>query len=182
MDPIRELLARDLGRNRNLCVQVEDLPKAHTTIKLVQEIQNLMEKDLRIQPQNYVDRIMFMLQHSSQVSVCAKKCSKVDWTFLGLGDENKGRSPTSRNGVWNCAAEAMMANFAESGHPLLRGTGPLFRGSLKRRGGKMSIHFNAESQTADLLFRTVLAVNHLGVHGAVAYSCNGPCSHEKESF
>ena len=66
-----------------------------------------------------------------------------------------------------------MLKFAESGHPVFRGTSPLSRGSLKSKGGgKVSIHFNAEPQTAELLFRTVISDNQLSIHGAVARWCN----------
>ena len=36
----------------------------------------------------------------------------------------------------------------------------------------MSIHFNAEPQTAELLFRTVISVNLLSILGAAEHWCN----------
>ena len=38
-------------------------------------------------------------------------------------------------------------------------------------GGKTAIHYNAEPQTAELLRRTIIAVNHLSIYGAVAEEC-----------
>ena len=55
---------------------------------------------------------------------------------------------------WNRTGERSMLKFAESRHPVFRGTSPLSRGSLKSKGGgKVSIQFNAEAQTPELLFR-----------------------------
>ena len=66
-----------------------------------------------------------------------------------------------------------MLQFAESGHPVLRGTSPLSRGTLKSSGGgKSSKHYNAEPQTAELQLRSFIAVNQLSIYGAVAKWCN----------
>ena len=44
-------------------------------------------------------------------------------------------------------------NFGESEHPVFRGTSPLARETLKKGEGaaKVSIHFNAEPQTARIV-------------------------------
>ena len=39
-------------------------------------------------------------------------------------------------------------------------------------GEKSSVHFNAEPQTAELLLRTIIAVNQLSIYGAVETWCN----------
>ena len=53
-------------------------------------------------------------------------------------------------------AEMMMIKFGESGHPVFRTTSPLPRGTLKSRGGgKLSIHFCAEGETIETVFRTI---------------------------
>ena len=126
----------------------------HTTAQLLQEIQHLTENELRIQPQNLEDRIIFMsiyndidwtakdntsrcLENSSQVSDNAKKFSLGHWTFLGPGDENKWYGTLTHKPMenGNRTAEQMMLNFAESGYPVFRGTSLLARGLLKSRGG-----------------------------------------------
>ena len=57
-----------------------------------------------------------------------------------------------------------MISFAERGHPVFRGTSGLSRGALKSKdGGKTTIHYNAEPQTAELLPRTMIAVNQLSI-------------------
>ena len=49
----------------------------------------------------------------------------------------------------------------------------LSRKTLKNKGGgKTSIQYNAEPQTAELQLRTVIAVNQFSIHGAVTTWCN----------
>ena len=114
-------------------------------------------------------------EHSSQVSDSARQIFEGNWIFLGPGDENKcyGTISHKPNSEWNRTAERMMLKFAESGHLVVRGTSPLSIGSLKSRGGgKVSIHFNAEPKTAELLRGTIIAVNQLSIYGAAAHLCN----------
>ena len=69
-------------------------------------------------------------------------------------------------------AEKMMLEFAESGHPIFRATSPLSRGRLKSKGhGKLSIHYCADLETIQTVFRTILSVNQLSLYGAVAEMC-----------
>ena len=66
----------------------------------------------------------------------------------------------------------MLLEFAESGHPIFRATTPLSRGQLKSKGrGKLSIHFTADQDTVDTIYRIVLSVIQLSVYGAVAAVC-----------
>ena len=66
----------------------------------------------------------------------------------------------------------MLLEFAESGHPIFRATTPLSRGILKSKGrGKLSIHFAADQDTIDTIYRIILSVNQLSVYGAVAAAC-----------
>ena len=61
-----------------------------------------------------------------------------------------------------------MLEFAESGHPVFRATSPLSRGQLKSKGhGKLSIHYCADLETIQTVFRTIVSVNQLSLHGAV---------------
>ena len=66
----------------------------------------------------------------------------------------------------------MLLEFAESGHPVFRATTPLSRSALKSKGrGKLSIHFSADQDTVDTIYRIILSVNQLSVCGAVAAIC-----------
>ena len=66
----------------------------------------------------------------------------------------------------------MLLEFPESGHPVFRATTPLSRGILKSKGsGKLSIHFAADRDTVDTIYRIILSVNQLSVYGAVAAIC-----------
>ena len=59
----------------------------------------------------------------------------------------------------------MMLTFAESRHPVFRCTSPLSRGVLKSKGGgKLSIHFCADGETVETVFRTIISVNQLSIY------------------
>ena len=77
-----------------------------------------------------------------------------------------------RQGERDRVAELMMIRFGESGHPVFRAASPLSRGTLKRKGGgKLSIHFCADGETIETVFRTIISVNQLSVNGAVSDLC-----------
>ena len=62
--------------------------------------------------------------------------------------------------------------YAESQHPVFRATSSLSRGVLKSRGGgKLSIHFCADGETVETVFRTIISVNQLSIYGAVSDLC-----------
>ena len=66
----------------------------------------------------------------------------------------------------------MMMEFSDSQHPIFRSTSPLSRGVLKSKGGgKLSIHFCADGETVETVFRTIISGNQLSVYGAVADMC-----------
>ena len=65
-----------------------------------------------------------------------------------------------------------MLEFAESGHPIFRATSPLSRSKLKSKGhGKLSIHFAADQETIENIFRIIVFANQLSLYGAVANMC-----------
>ena len=67
----------------------------------------------------------------------------------------------------------MLLKFAESGHPIFRSTTPLSRGQLKSKGkGKVSVHFSADQDTIDTIYRIILSVNQLSICGAMAAICD----------
>ena len=75
-------------------------------------------------------------------------------------------------GEWDRVAELMMIKFGESGHPIFRATSPLSRGTLKiKEGGKLSIHFCADGDAIETVFRTIISVNQLSIYGAVSDVC-----------
>ena len=96
------------------------------------------------------------------------------WSFIGPGSEKKWYlSENSPQGAWDHVAEDMLLRFAESGHPIFRATTPLSRGQLKSKGkGKVSIHFSADTDTIDTIYRIILSVNQLSIYGAVAAICD----------
>ena len=57
------------------------------------------------------------------------------------------------------------------------------RGSLKsQRGGKLSIHYNGDLSTAELLSRTIVSVSQLSVHGAISDWCDELAQQFSDSF
>ena len=76
----------------------------------------------------------------------------------------------------------MLLEFAESVHPIFRATTPLSMGQLKSEGrGKLSIHFAADGDTTDTIYRIILSVNQLSIYGAVAAICEEFENHQDGS-
>ena len=120
------------------------------------------------------------LKNAEFVKTFAKRFGIGQWSFIGPGSENKWYpSEKSPQGAWDHVAEEMLLLFAESGHPIFRSTTPLSRGKLKSKGkGKVSMHFTADQDTIDTIYRIILSVNQLSVYGAVAAFCDEYESHQ----
>ena len=123
------------------------------------------------------------LRNANLVKTFAGRFGIGQWSFIGPGSEKKWYpAENSPQGAWDNIAKQMLLEFAESGHPTFRATTPLSRGQLKSKGrGKLSIHFAAEDFTIDTMFRIILSVNQLRVHGAVAALCEEFESHQDGS-
>ena len=68
--------------------------------------------------------------------------------------------------------EKVLLEFAESGCPIFRATSPLSRGRLKSKGhGKLLIHYAADLETIETIFRKIVSANQLSLYGAVAQLC-----------
>ena len=161
-----------------------------TTLQLCDKISNLLSS-LGQSPETFTGRILFMsmfndiscegkgnkeqcLKDADYVKTFAKRFGIGQWSFIGPGSEKKWYpSENSPQGEWDHIAEDMLLRFAESGHPIFRATTPLSRGKLKSKGkGKVSIHFSAEPDTIDTIYRIILSVNQLSIYGAVAAICD----------
>ena len=103
--------------------------------------------------------------------------------YIEPGSEKKWySSENSPQGAWDNIAEEMLLEFAESGHPIFRATTPFSRGILKSKGrGKLSIHFAADGDTIDTIFRIILSVNQLSIYGEVATICDEFETHQDGS-
>ena len=123
------------------------------------------------------------LANAETVKVLARRFGIGQWSFIGPGSEKKWySSENSPQGAWDDIAEQMLLEFAESGHPTFRATTPLSRGILKSKGhGKLSIHFAADVDTIDTIYRIILSVSQLSVYGAVAAVCEEFESHQDRS-
>ena len=117
------------------------------------------------------------------MSLFAKRFPAGRWSFLGPGSETKWYSTNKERpgGKWDRVAELMMIKFGESGHPVFRATSPFSRGTLKSKGGgKLSIHFCADGDTIETVFRTIISVNQLSIYGAVSDLCEEYSSCQQE--
>ena len=161
-----------------------------TTLQLCDKINNLLSS-LGQTPETFTGRILFMsmfndiscegkdnkqqcLRDADFVKTFAKRFGIGQWSFIGPGSEKKWYpSENSPQGEWDRIAEDMLLEFAKSGHPIFRATTPLSRGKLKSKGkGLVSIHFSAEPDTIDSIYRIILSANQLSIYGAVAAICD----------
>ena len=97
-----------------------------------------------------------MKENAEVVSIFAKKFGIGQWSFIGPGSEKKWYSmeENSPQGIWDHIAEKMLVEFAESGCAIFRATTPVSRCELKSKGhGKLSIHFAADQETIETIFR-----------------------------
>ena len=160
-----------------------------TTLQLCDQINDLLSY-MGQTPETFTGRILFMsmfndiscdkngnkdecLKNANFVKTFAGRFGIGQWSFIGPGSEKKDySSENSPQGAWDNIAEEMLLEFAESGHPTFRATTPLSRSILKSKGhGKLSIHFTADQDTVDTIYRIILSVNLLSVYGAVAVIC-----------
>ena len=110
-------------------------------------------------PETFTGRILFMsmfndiscdskgnkeecLANAKVVSIFAKKFGIGRWSFTGPGSEKKWYSmeESSPQGIWNCIADEMLSEFAESRCPIFRATTPLSRGSLKKQRTRQAVN------------------------------------------
>ena len=114
------------------------------------------------------------LANAKLASLYARRFGKGQWSFIGPGFEKKWYSikEDSPQGILNKIAERMLLEFAESGCPIFRATTPLSGGQLKSKGhGKLSIHYAADQETIETIFRILVSASQLSLHGAVAEKC-----------
>ena len=114
------------------------------------------------------------LANAEVVSILAKKFGIGQWSFIGPGSEKKWYSmeENSPQGIWDHIADEMLLEFAERCCPIFRATTPLSRSKLKCKGhGKLSIHFAADQETIETIFRIIVFANQLSHYGAVANMC-----------
>ena len=160
-----------------------------TTLQPCDKISDLLSS-MGQTPESFTGRILFMSMFNDifcdrydNKDECSRNANIVktfagrfgigQWSFIGPGSEKKWYpSENSPQGAWDHIAEEMLLELPESGHPIFRATTPLSRGQLKSKGrGKLSIHFTADQDTIDTIYRIILSVNQLSVYGAVAAIC-----------
>ena len=91
-------------------------------------------------------------------------------SFLGPGDEERwyGSLIKKPHGEWNSIAENMIQELAMIRHPVFRCSSQVPRNVLKRKGkGKVSLHYSAEPNSAEMLMKTFVSVIQLSIYRAV---------------
>ena len=160
-----------------------------TTLQLCGKVNDLLS-DLGETPETFTGRILFMsmfndiscdrkgnkeecVAKAKVVTILARRFGNGQWSLNGPSSEKKWYSTeNSPQGIWDQIADEMLLEFAESGHPIFRATTPLSRRNLKSKGlGKLSIHFTADYQTIETIFRIMAFANQLSLYGAVANMC-----------
>ena len=161
-----------------------------TTLQLCGKVTDLLSR-LGETPETFTGRILLMsmfndiscdkkdneeecLANAQVVSILARKFGIGQWSFIGPGSEKKWYSmeEDSPQGIWDHIAEKMLLEFAQSECPIFRATTPFSRCKLKSKGhGKLSIHFAADHQTIETIFRIIVFANQLSLYGAVANMC-----------
>ena len=174
-----------------------------TTLQLCGKINDQLSRLGRLgeTPETFTGKILFMsmfndiscdgkgneeecVANVKVVSILAKKSGIGQWSFIGPGSEKKWYSmeENSPQGIWHHIADKMLLEFAESGHPVFRATTPLSRRNLKSKGhGKLSIHFAADQETIETIFRIIVFDNQISLYGAVAIMCEEFESHQDRS-
>ena len=171
-----------------------------TTLQLCGKVTDLLSS-LGEEPETFTGRILFMsmfndiscdrkgnkeecVANVKVASILAKKFGIGHWSFLGPGSEKKMYSmeEDSPQQMWDHIADKMLLEFAESGCPIFRATTPLSKGNLKSKGhGKLSIHFAADQETIETVFRIIVSANQLSPYGAVANICEEFETHQDRS-
>ena len=114
------------------------------------------------------------MSNASLVSLDAKRFGAGHWSFIRPGSEKKwySISKDSPQGEWDKLTEKMLLEFAESDCPIFRATSTLSRGRLKSKGhGKLSIHYAADLETIETIFRIIVSAIQLSLCGALAEMC-----------
>ena len=98
------------------------------------------------------------------------------WSFLGPGSENKWYSTCidRPQGEWDRVAGIDDDQVWRKRTPSFSShLSPLSRGTLKSKGGgKLSIHFCADGDRIETVFRTITSVHQLSIYGAVSDLCD----------
>ena len=162
-----------------------------TAVQILAEIQRMMT-EIKCEPEQFQGRIIFMSMYydivvweekgnretvvgnSLIVADYARKFAQGHRSSFGLRSEQKwcATHENKPNGEWDKVADIMMINFSECGHPVFRRSSAFERGDLKSRGkGQLSVHFNGNDETVEVILRTVFSVNQLCFYGAVADMC-----------
>ena len=146
----------------------------HCALLLCNKVQEFLSK-MSVEPEDFTGRIIFMSMfndiswgskdneqecelNAKLVSIYARRFSPGRWSFHGPGSEMK----------WYSIHDSKPQRERDR----IASTSPVSQGTLKSKGGgKLSIHFCANGDTIETVFRTIISVNQLSIYGAVSDLC-----------
>ena len=150
-----------------------------TTVGILNQIQQMVV-ELQCEPENFTGRIIFMSMfndivwdakgndeicenNSKTIKQYARGFPRGHWSFLEFRSEKKwyGTYYHKPDGSWDRTAEKMLLNFAETNHPVFRGTSALERRIERQSKWK-------EVNTLQWPLQVVISVSQLIISGAVA--------------
>ena len=119
--------------------------------EMLQKVQEYLQSR-RLEPAGFRDRLIFMtmfndidwtkegnsemcISNSINIKNFAERISQGHWTFFEPEDEKKCYRPLSYklDGQWDSVPSSVVQRFAETGHPIFKGTSALSRGILKMK-------------------------------------------------
>ena len=159
-----------------------------TTLQLCGKVTDLLSR-LGETPETFTGRIPFIsmfndiscdkkdneeecVANAKVVSILARKFGIGQWSFIGPGSEKKWYSMEENSPQGITLRKRCCWNLQKSGCPIFLATTPFSRGKLKSKGhGKLFIHFAADQETIETIFRIIVFANQLSLYGAVANMC-----------
>ena len=113
-------------------------------------------------------------EFSEFTDVLAKNFGKGQWSLIGQVPRRSDIlwKRIVHKEFWIISRKRRCWNLLKVDCPIFRATTPLSRGKLKSKGhGKLSIHFAADQQIIEIIFRIIVFAYQLSLYGAVANMC-----------
>ena len=152
------------------------------TLQLNEEVKSLLYR-LGETPENFTGRMIIMsmfnditcgsrdnetecLANAKLVFLYARRFGKGQWSFIGPGSEKKWYcvSEDSPQGEWGQYGGKNVVGIRRNRTPSLPSHEPFVH-------GKLSIHYSADLETIETIFRIIDSLDQLSLYGAVAEMC-----------
>ena len=115
------------------------------------------------------------LKNADFVKTFAKRFGIGQWSFIGPRSEKKWYPSENRP---CCGRDVTIIRRKWTSHFSFTDSIVQRKAEKAKEKGKLSIHFSADQDTVDTIYRIILSVNQLSVYGAVAAMCDEYESHQ----